>query len=179
MNRRYEKVTAVGLLLAMLALPGFGRDLGKWTDWDQSPQALFMTEDEKRRWAGVATAEEAERFVQRYMARRGSGFRKELERRIRMADRYLGTADRPGSETIRGEVVILLGAPTRMERSGGMTVGRPEHSSMSDVYTNVGPAGAGSANLKVTPVFFTYEYSGDEVRERLGREKLVLKVRFD
>jgi GWxTD domain-containing protein len=171
------RAVLVALLLSLSFTSSIAAgELEKFRDWSDSPQALFLTSEEKRNWKAVSSDEEAERFVATYMARRGRGFREELQRRIEMADRYLSSGTTRGSETLRGRMVILLGAPTRIERTGGAVRGSPHDRTTTDIYTNVGPVGASSLSYKVSPVVFTFHYSGDEVKEHLHRDELVLRV---
>ena len=43
----------------------------KYKDWAASPQAYFMTKAEHEQWAAIKTDEEAEQFVNRFLASRG------------------------------------------------------------------------------------------------------------
>jgi len=101
------------LALALLSLPVFAADsLGKFKDWDSSPQAYFLTRGERAEWATVHTEETAQQFVDRYIASRGPGFAEDLAKRIANADKYLTVGKTPGSQTLRGKVIVLLGPPT-------------------------------------------------------------------
>jgi hypothetical protein len=44
----------------------------KYKDWAASPQAYFMTMAEHEQWAAIKTDEEAEQFVNRFLASRGA-----------------------------------------------------------------------------------------------------------
>jgi GWxTD domain-containing protein len=72
-----------------------------------------MTKAEHEQWAAIKTDEEAEQFVNRFLASRGPGFADEVATRAANADKYL-TIDKtmPGSRTLRGKIVILFGPPT-------------------------------------------------------------------
>ena len=58
-------------------------------------------------------------------------------------------------------------------------MGQPENPMLSGVYTNVGPMGSRSTQVRVTPVSFTLRYSGHEVKERLGRDEIVVRIDID
>ena len=101
------------LALALLAIPVYAADsLGKFKDWDSSPQAYFLTRGERAEWATVHSEEAAQQFVDRYIANRGPGFAEDLAKRIANADKYLTVGKTPGSQTLRGKVIVLLGPPT-------------------------------------------------------------------
>jgi GWxTD domain-containing protein len=104
---------AVAAALSVTSL--LAADLGKYKDWNESPSGYFMTRAEREQWSKLGTEADAERFVQKYAADRGGeAFTKELTKRIAMADKYLTVADTPGSKSLRGKVVILLGPPASM-----------------------------------------------------------------
>lgn len=54
MNR--TRLFAVATIL--LAMPLLAADLGKYKDWDQSPQGYFMTKAEHEQWKAVASHRE-------------------------------------------------------------------------------------------------------------------------
>jgi GWxTD domain-containing protein len=101
------------VLLVLLALPMFAADsLGKFKDWEASPQAYFLTKGERAQWATIHTEEAAQQFVDQYMSSRGPGFAEDLAKRIANADKYLTVGKAPGSQTLRGKIVVLLGPPS-------------------------------------------------------------------
>jgi GWxTD domain-containing protein len=103
-------VVAVFSVTSLLAA-----DLGKYKDWAASPASYFLTSAERTQWAGLQSEADAGQFVQKYMADRGGEtFTKELNKRIAMADKYLTVGSTPGSQSMRGKVVILLGPPASM-----------------------------------------------------------------
>lgn len=106
-----------GSILAaiLLTLPLFAGGLKKFRDWDQSPQGYFMTKAERTQWAAIRTDEEAQKFVDAFLAARKPGFAEEVANRAAQADKYLTLGRVPGSKSVRGKVVILLGPPTEMD----------------------------------------------------------------
>jgi GWxTD domain-containing protein len=106
---------AVLLLCAASAFAGDG--LVKFKGWDATPQGYFMTKAEHQEWSAVRNDEEAQRFVDAYLARRGPAFAAQLASRVDQADKHLTIGKTPGSMTLRGKVVILLGAPSAFEVS--------------------------------------------------------------
>ncbi|MBV8519698.1 MAG: hypothetical protein JO197_20065 [Acidobacteria bacterium] len=101
-------VSAMLVAAAMQAAPQ-GQ---KYVDWAKSPQAYFMTAAEKAQWDKLATDQEAEAFVNDFVAKRGGqAFVAETEKRAAMADKYLSFGKTKGSETIGGKMLVLFGAP--------------------------------------------------------------------
>lgn len=104
---------AVLLLCAASAFAGDG--LVKFKGWDATPQGYFMTRAEHQEWSAVRNDDEAQRFVDSYLARRGPAFAALLASRVEQADKRLTIAKIPGSMTLRGKVVILLGVPSAFD----------------------------------------------------------------
>jgi GWxTD domain-containing protein len=91
--------------------------LVKFKGWDATPQGYFMTKAEHQEWSAIRSDEEAQRFVDSYLARRGPAFAAQLASRVDQADKHLTIGKVPGSMTFRGKVVILLGPPSAFELS--------------------------------------------------------------
>ena len=83
--------------------------------WDATPQAYFMTKAEHQQWDAIRSDDEAHKFVESYLAKRGPGFPAMLEVRVAAADKHLTVGKLPGSRTLRGKLVILLGPPSSFE----------------------------------------------------------------
>jgi hypothetical protein len=117
------------IAVLLFAVPVLAADsLGKYKDWENSPQAYFLTRAERAQWTTVHTEAEAEQFVNQYMASRGPGFAVDLAKRIANADKYLTIGKTPASQTLRGKVVVLLGPPSTfhvadVQVSSGSTAG--------------------------------------------------------
>lgn len=129
-------------LLALLAVPAIAQ-LSKYKDWGDSPQAYFMTKGEHETWSGIHNDTDAEKFVNKFLASRGPGFADEVAKRAAIADKYMTVGKTPGSQTLRGKTIILLGPPSSFNissrsasRSGEGTVG-----------SDVGAAGDTGAGL--------------------------------
>jgi GWxTD domain-containing protein len=128
--KRTPLLIAFALLLAS-ALPASAA-LKKYKDWSSSPEAYFLTADERKSWDAVASDEDAEKFVQAYRDARGKGFAAAIQSRIEFADRTLGLGKKKGSLTMRGKTLILLGSPTRVSAS---SAGSAVDSSKADIST--------------------------------------------
>ena len=85
----------------------------KYKEWALSPQAYFMTKEDRTQWASIVTDADAEKFVADYLAKRGAGFTEEVADRATNADKYLTIGKtKPASQTLRGKVIVLLGPPS-------------------------------------------------------------------
>jgi GWxTD domain-containing protein len=105
----------VALLLLCAASAFAGDGLVKFKGWDATPPGYFMTKAEHQEWSAVRNDEDAQRFVDAYLARRGPAFAAQLALRVNQADKNLTIGKTPGSMTLRGKVVILFGAPSSFE----------------------------------------------------------------
>jgi GWxTD domain-containing protein len=81
--------------------------------WNKSPEAYYMTAEERAAWKKVATEEQARAFIEEYFRKRGEQFRKDVRTRIDLADQQFRLDKIPGSRTQRGRVWMVLGNPTR------------------------------------------------------------------
>jgi GWxTD domain-containing protein len=105
---------AVGVLLCSASL--FADGLSKFKGWDNSPQGYFMTKAEHQEWAAIRTDEEAQKFVDAFIAKRGPGFVADVAARAEQADKHMTIGNKlPGSKTLRGKVVILFGVPSAFD----------------------------------------------------------------
>jgi GWxTD domain-containing protein len=166
-------ILAVAGLFSAASL--FAADLGKYNGWNESPDGYYLTKAEREQWALLQKEADAEQFVQKYHADRGGEpFTKELAKRIAMADKYLTVGKTPGSKSLRGKAVILLGPPASMNvevrkaraasRSGSasMSMGAGGESSgtsisdMSEVSQREG-MGGGDSGLRD----YTFNYMAD------------------
>jgi GWxTD domain-containing protein len=108
---------SVGLLLSIAIIaPAFAASPDV-KDWEHSPQAYFMTKAEQREWTEIKTQEEAQRFIDQFLAKRSPGFADAVSARAAKADKYFTVGKLPGSKTLRGKTVIVLGPPSTMDVS--------------------------------------------------------------
>lgn len=133
------------VMFSALAVPGLAQ-LKNYKTWPATPEAYFLTVQEREEWATVGDDPAAEEFVMRYFERRGPAFREELLRRIELADKtFTIPRKKRGSETLRGKLLILLGSPVRIERAGSteiITRGdrlEPARRNQPPVYLQMGP----------------------------------------
>ena len=144
-------------LVLLLAIPLTAAAAGlseKYRAWDKSPDAYFLTSDERAAWKKVKTDEDAAKFVADYFERRDPELPKVLLERIAVADKYFSSGKTKGSETLRGKVIIIFGPPSKLEMSHPTIVGGASGSSGDVNYTSVGEsdprsnAGPGAGGLR-------------------------------
>jgi GWxTD domain-containing protein len=113
-------------------------------DWENSPQGYFMTKAEHADWAAVRTPEEAQRFIDQFLAKRGPNFATEVASSAAQADKHLTLGKLPGSKTLRGKLVILLGPPSGLDLSNVLddSGAHRDNPDVANAYT--GGAGTGS-----------------------------------
>lgn len=114
--------SALVLAVLLAAAP----DTAKWVD---SPEAYFLTSEERREWDALRSEAEQARFIEAFRARRGSDFAAEVQRRAGLVDESLALGETKASTTLRGKIAILLGAPAeaRVKHTPTVTTGNVGH----------------------------------------------------
>ena len=164
----------------LFAVPLFAADLGKYQDWDTTPQSYFMTKAERAQWSGVRTEGEAETFVNAYLAARGPAFPDELAKRIAQADKYLTIGKTPGSQTLRGKVIVLLGPPTTFRQANREVEGPRSAPIVSGMGGGGDRGGQGASVADMAAAAERQGMSGKSVREfTIGYEAKKLPPSFD
>ena len=111
-------------LIPLLLLAGFVLlgQTGDPEDWASSPEAYFLTKEERSEWHSLASRDARADFKERYWLKRdpspGTGkneFRELVASRIKTADGRFAIEKTPGSRTARGLVFIVLGSPARFQ----------------------------------------------------------------
>ncbi len=115
-----SKCLALVVALVVSATGLFAAGLSQtWKEWPRTPLGYFMTDAERAQWPALQSDADAERFVAEFLARRGGdAFIAEVARNAAQADKYLTLGKNPGSKTVRGKMMILLGpvAPTAVTK---------------------------------------------------------------
>ena len=106
----------ISIFLSLLALVAVSSaELAKYKDWVKSPEAYFLTSEERSEWSAVSSDEAAEKFITSYWAKRGGQrFKDEIARRITAADEQFRSTRQKGSQSLRGRLLIVLGVPSRV-----------------------------------------------------------------
>jgi GWxTD domain-containing protein len=120
--------SAVLLLSIALVVPAFAAS-PDFKDWEHSPQGYFMTKAEHQEWTAIRTQEEAQRFIDQFLAKRGPDFAADVLARAAKADKYFTVGKLPGSKTLRGKTVIVLGPPSSMDVGNVVDTGSVHHDS--------------------------------------------------
>jgi GWxTD domain-containing protein len=164
--------TAIAALL-IVAASAFAADKApapqkSFHDWGDSPQALFLTHAERLQWETLLSQAEADAFIANYWARHGQAFHDLVMGRIAAADKYFALGERKGSETDRGRVFIILGAPNR------------EQSNRADPTSHgIGDLSSHSSIEERAVVGRTWTYKSDRLPKELGRSELIVKFQTD
>ncbi len=161
------------LALAVLAIAASApAEFTKYQDWDKSPEAYFLTPAERAQWKDIKTDEDAEKFVALYYARRGGDpFKQEISRRIAAADQQFKMPRyKRGADSVRGHLLVVLGAPTRVSQSRAQ-----------DSVTNEGDI----SRLDVRPmseqaaINYTWTYLADKFPASMGIGELKAEIEVD
>ena len=66
-----RKLRGASILFLLFSTAAAASLSEKYRSWDKSPEAYFLTSEERAKWKNVKTDDEAEKFVADYFARRG------------------------------------------------------------------------------------------------------------
>jgi GWxTD domain-containing protein len=186
MNRILRFAVAV-----VIALPMFAAELGKFSKWADSPQGYFMTKEERQQWQALASEADAEKFVSEFLAKRETGFYAEVAKRAQQADKYLTIANRPGSQTLRGKVVVLFGPPSGLNISNrAATTTKRDNPIMAGALSNAGSVGGGRSADAVTPTggsistsqgirVYSITFSGDATTKTIDKQSVTFVIDAD
>jgi GWxTD domain-containing protein len=137
--------------------------------WNKSPEAYFMTPEERTAWGKVASPEDARKFIDDYFRKRGDAFTKEIRTRIDIADKEFRLDKTPGALTARGRVWMILGNPSRSRTNRNLSSG-PNMNSFEIMPKTI--EGQGLIETEWT-------YDSDKLPAELGRKSLVVNFQTD
>lgn len=138
--------------------------------WNKSPEAYYMTPEERTQWAKIASPDDAHKFIDEYFRKRGEAFRKEVLTRIDQADKQFQLDRMPGSRTQRGRVWMILGSPSRS------TTNRVQ----MDTRGLSGEAVFQQRTIEGQGLIQTeWTYDADRLPQELGRKSLVVRFQTD
>jgi GWxTD domain-containing protein len=113
-GRAIVPVLFLAAFASLLAAPGDEED------WSASPEAYFLTAEERADWRSLDSRESRRLFQERYWLKRDPSpgsekneFHELVLARIKTADERFRIQKTPGSRTARGKVFIVLGTPAR------------------------------------------------------------------
>jgi GWxTD domain-containing protein len=114
--------TAPAIFLAAIARIAVAQINPSSEEWIDSPEAYFLTADERSEWKNLDSRDSRGAFRERYWLRRDptpgtekNEFRDLVEGRIKAADDRFRIEKTPGSRTARGFVFIVFGSPARIQ----------------------------------------------------------------
>lgn len=124
-------------------------NLGAYKDWDQSPTGYFMTKAEREEFSKLNSEAEAAKFAEAFLAKRDPLFPAEVKKRAENADKYLTIGKTPGSKTLRGKVIILMGPPSGLNVAiNTKTEVKRDSPAMAGALSNIGPSGGDGRNTE-------------------------------
>lgn len=120
------RILIVGAAVTIIAASAFAQLSPQNRDWARGPVQFIMTAQEQQQWNQIKTDAEAKAFQDLFWAKRdpsagtpANEYRDSFAQAVKYADDHFAEGRRPGSLTDRGRVLILLGPPSRIERTGG------------------------------------------------------------
>lgn len=123
----------------------FGGPAGDDEDWSKSPEAYFLTSEEKREWEERSSRESRQDFIERYWLKRdpspstpANEFRDLVRARIRTADARYRLEKKAGSRSGQGFVFIVFGTPARVQQGHQAPNEAPRRLAVGDTARPVG-----------------------------------------
>jgi GWxTD domain-containing protein len=120
------RILIVSAAATIIAASAFAQLSAENRDWAKGPVQFIMTAQEQQQWNQVKTDAEAKAFQDLFWAKRdpspgtpANEYRDSFEQVVKYADDHFAEGRRKGSVTDRGRLLILIGAPSRVERTGG------------------------------------------------------------
>ena len=168
----YRKFSAIATLLLAVGVLGAEDPL----KWNKTPEAYFMTAEEKASWSNVASPEDAQRFIDEYRRKRGEQFLKDVRTRVDIADKQFKLDKTPGSLTQKGRVFILLGPPSRSQTNRDVNEQRGQI-----VVPGMSGEGISASNILENKALIGTEwiYEKDRLPQELGLSQLKVKFVYD
>lgn len=103
----------------MLLVPALGAQLTE--DWADSPEAYFLTQQERLEWLRLRSQPQRDAFKTRYWLRRdptpgtpANEFRDLIQARIKAANKRFKIGETEGASTARGLAFVVFGSPARV-----------------------------------------------------------------
>ncbi|MGZ5493238.1 MAG: GWxTD domain-containing protein [Thermoanaerobaculia bacterium] len=112
--------------MAIVAGSAFAQLSPEYREWAKGPAQFIMTPQELTQWNQIKTDADAKAFTDLFWARRdpspgtpANEYRDAFEAAVKYADDHFDEGRRKGPLTDRGRILVLLGPPSRIERTGG------------------------------------------------------------
>ena len=180
---KWARVT-VPLALVLALVVGvavlFGQAVDQ-EDWATSPEAYFLTKEERAEWYRLGSRDDRASFKERYWLKRdpspGSGkneFQELVLSRIKTADLRFPIEKTPGSRTARGLVFIVLGTPAHAQDD---LTARPAPDPQGGRRLGVGVTPVATFEGNEATVTWTYDRDRTpRILEVIGRPSLEIKI---
>jgi GWxTD domain-containing protein len=164
-----------GLAIASLV----AAQLSKYKDWAKSPEAYFLTPEERAEWSKLTSDADAEKFISVYYTKRGGvRFKEEIQRRIAAADEQFKMRRQRGAESARGRLLITLGGPSRVSQSRATADAGAASDNGRGNITGEDSFGAGTG-AAVGPIIQTWVYDKSKFDPSWGIGELHLEIVVD
>ena len=165
--QRKQRFLLIAMFLTAATTLFAADDLMKW---NKTPEAYYMTAEERTAWSQVASPEDARKFIDEYYRKRGDAFAKEMRTRLDLADKQFKLTKISGSMTQRGRVWMILGSPSRS------TTNR----NTMDTRGMSGDSVFGGKTIESQGIIRTeWTYDSDRLPADLGRKQLIVQFQTD
>ena len=115
---------AVALATLLAAVSAFALS-DQYVQFGKGPAQWIMTKDEAAQWKKINSDADAQAFIDLFWAKRDTTpgtpdneFREMFDTRVKYTDEHFTHGRTVGSMTDRGRVLIVLGSPSRIQRTG-------------------------------------------------------------
>jgi GWxTD domain-containing protein len=133
------------ILSVPVVLRALPPELAPDEDWSKSPEAYFLTSEEKREWSQLKSRESRVDFIERYWLKRDPSpgtpvneFRDLVRARIKTADAKYAIGKKIGSRASQGYVFIVFGTPARVQQGHQAPLERPKVEELGTAPSAVG-----------------------------------------
>jgi GWxTD domain-containing protein len=176
----HRKITFIVTLLLAVSVLG-ADDLLKW---NKTPEAYYMTTEEKAAWKNVRTPEQAQAFIDDFYRKRGDQFKKDVRTRIDIADKQFKLDKTSGSLTQKGRVFMLLGTPNQARTNRNVDDARAGVAGIPQVgggsIGGIGGSQSATDRLENQAVMgTTWVYEKDHLPAELGLSQLKVNFVYD
>ena len=119
-----SRILIVTTFATIIAASAFAQLSPENRDWAKGPVQFIMTAQEMQQWNQIKTDADAKAFQDLFWAKRdpspgtpANEYRASFDAAVKYADEHFTEGRRRGSLTDRGRLLLILGAPSRVERS--------------------------------------------------------------
>ena len=140
------KLSVAAIFVAIaISSAAFAAPAGMDEDWANSPEAYFLTNEERGEWTSLRSRESRLDFIERYWLKRDPSpttppneFRDLVRSRIKTADARYPLGEKVGSRSRQGFVFIVFGTPSRVQQAHQAPNEAPRRLALGDTPRPVG-----------------------------------------